>query len=63
MDASSSLKDQSRAGDIVNLDNEYEVRQWTEIFAISEDQLKDAVRAVGTCRADVKRYVVAKRRL
>jgi len=50
-----------RGGDTINVDDEYEVRQWTEIFAVSVDQLKDAVRAVGTCRADVKRYVVAMR--
>lgn len=50
-----------RAGDTIDLDDAYQVRQWTEIFAISAEQLADAVRAVGTDRAAVKRYVRARK--
>jgi hypothetical protein len=50
-----------RAGDTIDLDDPYQVRQWTEIFAISAEQLAEAVRAVGTDRAAVKRYVRARK--
>jgi hypothetical protein len=46
-----------RAADLIDLNDEYSVRQWTEIFNVTAAELAEAVRAVGTNRADVKRYV------
>jgi hypothetical protein len=37
--------------DRINLDEEYEVRDWAKKFGVSEDELRNAVRAVGD-RAD-----------
>lgn len=47
--------------DILDLADEYQVRQWIEIFEISLDELTQAVRAYGQRIADVRRYVRAKK--
>lgn len=47
--------------DVIDLGDEYQVRQWIEIFEISLDELTQAVRAYGQRIADVRRYVRAKK--
>jgi hypothetical protein len=43
--------------DLIDIHNDYQVRQWTEILDVTADQLTDAVRAVGTVASKVRRYV------
>ena len=43
--------------DVIDLEDRAQILQWTEIFDITADELTAAVHAVGTCHADVKRYV------
>jgi hypothetical protein len=41
----------------VNLDQEYEVRYWSQQFGCTEDELREAVRKVGNSAEAVKRAV------
>ena len=47
--------------DVLDLGDEYQVRQWIEIFEIPLDELTQAVRAYGQRITDVRRYVRAKK--
>ena len=37
----------------INLNEPYEVKYWTKIFGVSEDELRDAVRRVGNSVDDI----------
>lgn len=39
----------------VNVNEEYEVRYWTDKFGVSEQQLRDAVAKVGVSAAEIER--------
>jgi hypothetical protein len=41
----------------INVEQDYEVRYWTREFGITEDELKQAVRAAGTQVETVRRYL------
>ena len=41
----------------INVNEPYELRDWSEKFGVTPDQLKDAVRAVGPMAEDVRRHL------
>ena len=41
--------------DRINLEEEYEVRYWSEKFGVTKEELAGAVRKVGPMASDVKR--------
>lgn len=41
--------------DRINLSEDYEVRDWSKKFDVSEDQLRKAVAKVGSMAADVEK--------
>lgn len=41
----------------VNVEEDYEVRYWTQKFGVSERALRDAVKAVGTSAEKVQEYL------
>jgi len=45
----------------IDLDEEYEVRDWSKRFGVSADQLRAAVRAVGDKADDVERHLKSRR--
>jgi uncharacterized protein DUF3606 len=47
--------------DTIDLDDPYQVSQWTEIWDISVAELIEAVQACGTDARQVKRYLRARR--
>lgn len=53
--------DKSKTGspdrDLVNVNEEYELRYWTKEFGVSPEELKAAVRAVGTGVDAVRRHL------
>lgn len=51
--------DKTKAGkadrERINLSEDYEVRDWSKKFGVSEDQLRKAVAKVGSMAADVEK--------
>jgi hypothetical protein len=45
----------------INLDEEYEVRDWSKRFGVSADQLRAAVKTVGNRADDVERHLKSRR--
>lgn len=43
--------------DRINVNEAYELRDWSRSLGCTEQQLKDAVKKVGVMVADVKRYL------
>ena len=43
--------------DRINVDQEYEVRDWAKHFGVSEDELRQAVQAAGPMVKDVQRHL------
>ncbi|RRN78261.1 MULTISPECIES: DUF3606 domain-containing protein [Pseudoxanthomonas] len=43
--------------DRINLSEDYEVRYWTEALGVSEQQLREAVAAVGSTADAVRRHL------
>ena len=43
--------------DRINLNEDYEVRYWTEALGVSEQELRDAVQAVGSTADAVRRHL------
>ena len=43
--------------DRINVNEDYELRYWSEKFGVSADQLKEAVKAVGTAVKDVEAHL------
>jgi hypothetical protein len=41
----------------INLNQEHEVRYWTQALDVTEDELREAVRAAGSSAADVREYL------
>lgn len=41
----------------INVNEEWEVRDWSKHFGVSADQLRAAVKVVGVMAKDVKRYL------
>lgn len=41
----------------INLNQSWEIKYWTNKLGVSEQQLRNAVRAVGSLVVDVKRYL------
>ena len=41
----------------INLSEEYEVRDWTKSLGVSEDELREAVDAVGNSAEKVREYL------
>lgn len=46
----------------INVGEYYEVRDWSDKFKVTEDELKDAVKEVGVYADDVEKYLNAKRK-
>jgi len=44
-------------GKRINVHESWEVRDWSKHFGVTEQQLNDAVKAVGPMTADVKRHL------
>ena len=53
--------DKSKAGqadrDRINVNEDYELRDWAKHFHVSEDKIKEAVKAVGPMAKDVQDYL------
>jgi hypothetical protein len=53
--------DKSKAGkadrDRINVNESYELHDWSGKFGVSPEQLKTAVKAVGPMASDVRRYL------
>lgn len=43
--------------DRISLSEDYEVRDWTESLGVSEEKLREAVRAVGNSADKVREYL------
>jgi predicted DNA-binding protein YlxM (UPF0122 family) len=43
--------------DRINVNEDYELQYWSEKFGVSDDEIKDAVKAVGTSVNDVEEYL------
>lgn len=43
--------------DRINVNEDYELYDWAEKFGVSHDELKAAVKAVGTSAKDVEEYL------
>ena len=43
--------------DRINVNEEYELQDWSEKFGVSHDELKEAVKAAGTNAKDVEAYL------
>jgi hypothetical protein len=43
--------------DRINLEEDYEVRDWAKKFGVSEEQLRSAVKAAGPMAKDVQRHL------
>ena len=43
--------------DRINVNEDYELQDWSEKFGVSRDELKAAVAAVGTSAKDVEAYL------
>lgn len=41
----------------ININENYEVENWSEKFGVSADKLKEAVNAVGTSAKEVEKYL------
>lgn len=44
-------------GKRININEDWEVRDWVKHFGVTKQQLIDAVKAVGPMTADVKRHL------
>ena len=44
----------------INVNQDYELRDWAKKFGVSEEELKKAVQAVGTVAADVEKHLKAR---
>ena len=53
--------DKSKTGksdrDRINVEEEYELRDWSEKFGVTPDELKSAVRRVGPMAKDVQKHL------
>ena len=45
----------------ININEDYEVKDWSKKFGVSADQLIEAVRAAGTNAEDVEAYLAKKK--
>lgn len=55
--------DKSKTGNdrkLISLNEDYEVRDWTKSLGCTEQQLRDAVKAVGNSADKVKEYLSKK---
>ncbi|MGJ7553332.1 DUF3606 domain-containing protein [Variovorax sp. RB3P1] len=55
--------DKSKTGNdrkLISLEEDYEIRDWTKSFGCTEEQLRDAVKAVGNSADKVKEYLSKK---
>ncbi|AMR30942.1 hypothetical protein A0256_05630 [Mucilaginibacter sp. PAMC 26640] len=43
--------------DLINVNEDYELQYWSEKFGISRDELREAVKAVGTSAKAVEAYL------
>ena len=43
--------------DRINVNEDYELQDWSEKFGVSREELKKAVQAVGTMAKDVEEYL------
>ncbi|MDO9134156.1 DUF3606 domain-containing protein [Hydrogenophaga sp.] len=41
----------------INVNQEFELRDWSKKFGVTPDKLKEAVKAVGTSAADVEKHL------
>ena len=44
----------------INVNEDYEVKYWTEALGVTEKQLQDAVKKVGVMAADVRKHLEGK---
>jgi|GEM_PF-2223677 len=47
-----------REDKILNIDEEYELNDWTERYGVSEEKIREAVNVVGNRVTDVARYLI-----
>ncbi len=55
--------DKSKTGNdrkLISLEEDYEVRDWTKSLGYTEEELRDAVKAVGNSADKVKEYLSKK---
>lgn len=53
-----SKKDTGRPDrDRINVNEDYELQDWSDKFGVTRDELKDAVQAVGPMAKDVEAYL------
>jgi predicted DNA-binding protein YlxM (UPF0122 family) len=55
MDSKQNTGSQDR--DRINVNQDYELQDWSEKFKVSREELKEAVKAVGTMAKDVEDYL------
>ena len=56
-----SKKDTGRPDrDRINVNEDYELQDWSDKFGVSREELKNAVQAVGTMAKDVEAYLKKK---
>jgi predicted transcriptional regulator len=41
----------------IDVNQDYELRDWAEKFSVSQEELREAVKAVGTRASDVEEYL------
>jgi hypothetical protein len=46
--------------DRINVNEDYELQDWSEKFGVTKDELKKAVNEVGTSAGDVEKYLKGK---
>ena len=45
--------------DLINMEQDYEVRHWAETLGVDESALRDAVKAVGNSVSRVREHIAA----
>ena len=58
MDSKQNIGGQDR--DRINVNQDYELQDWSDKFKVSREELKEAVKAVGTMAKDVEEYLKKK---
>lgn len=54
-------KQTGRDRKLISLEQDYEVRDWTQSLSCTEEELREAVNAVGNSAEKVREYIAASR--
>ena len=46
--------------DRINLEQDYEVQDWSKSLGVTEEELRDAVKAVGNTASNVREYLASR---